>query len=199
MTGLMRHNGCGSKSLQSWYDLQNMYPVDPLQIIENAILDSNEGSFEFSTNFIEPGAWATTPLSISNEPTVTALGTDNQQKNADANMWMFNHKRWNSSSALAIPLKRIIFLRGIHEWTNRIYIDFGSTPVTDVQLSLVMNAASRGDRQGTTPVIEWTGLGLMEEHTLNIVFREFGVFDVGLWTFDGANYSMFEMRWIVVP
>ncbi|MCZ7558251.1 MAG: hypothetical protein M5R41_17765 [Bacteroidia bacterium] len=199
MNDLENPNCCGPSIITSWYDLQKMSPVDPLGILENAILDSTVGQFEFSTTYIEPGTWTPTPLTISNEPLVTALESDNQLKVADANMWMFNHKRWNSSSALAIPLRKILFLRGVHEWRNRLYIDFGGTPITAVQLSLITNAATRGDRQGTTPVISWAGLSLTDEHTIDLVFRTFGQFDIGIWTYDGTNHSIFELKIIVMP
>ncbi|MBE0645749.1 MAG: hypothetical protein IH600_16840 [Bacteroidetes bacterium] len=199
MNGSLPAQPCEPAMVGNWTDYQRLCPSDPRDLVAYAVLDSNVGQFGFSTNFIEPGAWTASPLAISNAPVVSALESDNQLKVADANQWNFLNQTWNGSSALAIPAGKFLFLRGINEWDNRLYIDFGGTPVTDVQLSLMMNAATRGDKQGTVPVIAWTGLSLSGEKTLNVVLRQFGTYSIGLWTFDGANYGMFEMIWQVVP
>ena len=199
MNEFMPTHPCEPALVNNWTDYQRICPSDPRDLIAYAVLGSTVGKFDFSTDFIEPGEWSATPLVFSNKPAVTSLESDNQLKVADANQWNFLNLTWNNDSALAIPARKFVFLRGVHEWDNCLYINFGGTPVTDVQLSLMMNAATRGDKQGTTPVIKWTGLNLTDEQTLNVVLRQFGTFSIGVWTFDGANYAMFEMIWQVVP
>ncbi|HOJ05561.1 MAG TPA: hypothetical protein PK916_16300 [Bacteroidota bacterium] len=198
MNGVPSSNNCNPQSITNWIDLQRTCPFDPRDLIASAILNSTPGEFDFSTDFIEPGAWSASPLSISNKPLVSALESDNQLKVADASQWNFLNLTWNNSASLAIPARKTVFLRGVHEWSNRLYLDFGENPVTDVQLSFLMNAATRGDKQGTVPVIRWTGLSLTGENTLNVVLRQFGTFSVGIWTFDGANHAMYESIWNVV-
>ncbi|MBE0643824.1 MAG: hypothetical protein IH600_07065 [Bacteroidetes bacterium] len=198
MNGILPAQSCEPAVATNWIDYQRMCPSDPRDLIAYAVLDSNVGQFAFSSDIIEPGAWTDSPLAISNDPIVSALESNNQLKVADADQWNFLNQTWNGSSALAIPARKFLFLRGVNEWDNRIYIDFGGTPVTEVQLSLMMNVATRGDKQGTVPVIKWTGLELTGERTLNVVLRQFGSFSIGVWTFDGANYGMYEMIWQVV-
>ena len=199
MKSTLQTQPCEPAMVTNWNDYQRMCPSDPRELIAYAVLDSIVGQFDYSTDFIEPGTWSGSPLVISNKPVVSALETDDQLKVAEANQWNFLNLTWNSSSALAIPARKFLFLRGTHEWDNRISIDFSGTPITDVQLSLMMNAATRGDKQGTAPVIKWTDLNLTGERNLNVVLRQFGTFSIGLWTYDGAHHAMFEMIWQVMP
>jgi hypothetical protein len=190
---------CEPAMITSWIDYQRMCPSDPRELIAHATIDSVVGQYDNSADFIEPGTWSASPLAISSKPVVSALESDNKLKMAEASQWNFLNLTWNDSLSLAIPARKFLFLRGGHEWENRISIDFGGTPVTDVQLSLMMNTATRGDKQGTVPVITWTGQNLTSEKTLNVVLRQFGTFSMGLWTYDGSNHAMFEMIWHVMP
>jgi hypothetical protein len=198
MNGVVTSNNCNPSSVESWIDYQRTGPFDPRDLIARATINSAVGEFAFSSDFIEPGVWSVSPLAITNKPNITALESDNQLKVADADQWNFQHLTWNDSSALALPLRKVVFLRGVHEWNNRLYIDFGATPITEVQISFLMNAATRGDKQGTVAVIKWTGLNLTGENTLNVVLRQIGTFSIGIWTFDGADHAMFETTWNVV-
>ena len=147
----------------------------------------------FRSNYIDPGGtWTACTVEIVSPPTVSALETDNLQMVADADQWNFNHKTWLDSSALAIPLRTKIFLRGGVQWLNQIDLHSSGNPIQEVQLSFLDNAATRGDQQGTVPVIKWTGLGVIDV-PLSLTFRMYGEVPIGLWLYDGTSYQMLEL------
>ena len=198
MNELLRATSCEPGMVTNWFDFLRTCPFDPRDLIAQAILNETVGKFELSTNYIVPGEWSVSPLSISSKPIVTALESNNQLKVADAAQWNFLNLTWNNSPSLAIPIRKVVFLRGINDWSNQLYLDFGENPITEVQLSFLMNAATRGDNQGTVPVIRWTGLNLTGDNTLSVVVRQLGIFSIGIWTYDGAEHAMFETIWNVV-
>jgi hypothetical protein len=199
MNSTLPAHPCEPALATSWIDYQRMCPSAPRELIAYATIDAVVGQYDNSADFIAPGTWSASPLAISSKPVVSALESDNKLKMAEASQWSFLNMTWNNSSDLAIPARKFLFLRGGYEWENRISIDFGGTPVTNVQLSFMMNAATRGDKQGTVPVISWTDLNLTDERTLNVVLLQFGTFSMGLWTYDGSNHAMFEMIWQIMP
>lgn len=136
--------GCTNGPIQSWYDLQNTAPLNPLDLITNAQLGVVPGGFTRSTGYITPtaGTWTTTPhTTITGEAIVEALETDNQQMVADAAMWNFSHLTANSTSIVAPPLRSLLFLRGGTQWKMLIPLTF-SVNVDTVELSFRDNAAT---------------------------------------------------------
>lgn len=190
-------NGCMASRINSWTDLQQTCPKDPRDLIAYAMIESQVGSFELSSNYIAPGTWVTSPLEVSDDPTVSALGTDDLQKVADANQWNFQHQTWNSSSALAIPLRKLVFLRAGTMWLNRLPLDLGETPIQEIQISFLSNAGTRGDAQGKVPVIRWSGVSLANQVFLEVTLKVAGQVQIGIWTYNGTNYQMYEMIWAV--
>lgn len=191
-------NNCRkSEILHSWIDLQRMMPKNILELIANAKLNTTSGVFSSSTNFGN-ATWSANPFTIGGVPMCIALGSDNQQLVADADQWNFQHLTAKTDSSIAIPLRKLIFLRGGIEWSNRIPIDFGGSSYTDLQLSFRDNAATRGDAQGTWPVIQFTGsfTGLC---TLEVVLRKIARVSIGLRAVTGSTTSMFEMEWAIEP
>ncbi|PLX31048.1 MAG: hypothetical protein C0600_06700 [Ignavibacteria bacterium] len=152
MTGINGRGKCSPAQIRSWIDLKNACPQDPRELIAYAEIGAVAGDFYLSSTYASQ-TWGTTPLSINAEPKVTALETDNKQKVADANQWNFSHLTWNDSSSLAVPLRKIVFLRAGTEWENAISFDFGGTAIEEVQISFLNNAATLGDKQGSIPVI----------------------------------------------
>ena len=193
------NNECGIaiQSSKSWIDLQKATPKNILDIVANSSLGGTVGSYANSSNFANPGTWVTSPFVIASNPTASALGTDNIQKVADASQWNFQHLTASLSAATPLPLQKIIFLRGGTEWQNTIVINFGGSTYTEVQLGYLENAATRGDKQGTYPVVSWTG-SFTGTVSLTVTFKHSGRYNVGLWAKSGSNYSMFEMQWVVV-
>jgi hypothetical protein len=196
-------NGCnGPVVINSYYDLFNLCPRNPLEMIANASLNGTVGALTNSTSYASE-TWADSGayVAINQKPAVTALGSDNGEKVADAAQWNFLHLTWNSDPGVPLPLQRTIFLRAGTDWNNRIYLTFGSLNINLVQLSFLNNAATRGDKQGTIPVIQftgptWTGSGI----SLDVVIRQPTIVRMGLCLRTTASvFYMFDMEWIVVP
>ena len=195
-------NGSNSLiSVTSYYDLLNLCPKNPLDLIASASLNGTVGTLTNSTNF-NSETWNDVGglVVVSTKPNITTLATDSGEKVADAAQWNFSHLTWNSDVALPIPLRRMLFLRAGTEWTNRIGFTFTPT-ISDVQLSFLGNAATRGDKQGTIPVISWSGGSWTSAVTLDLVLRQPGIARMGLWLKSSGTvyYYMFDMEWIVVP
>jgi hypothetical protein len=92
-----------------------------LDLIAMASINGTAGALANSTLFASE-TWTDvgSVLKVSTKPVVSALGTDNAQKVADAAQWNFTHLTWNSASTVAFPLRRTMFLRAPMEWSNRI-------------------------------------------------------------------------------
>lgn len=157
-------------------------------------------AFALSGTFLR-STWITSPFSAGLAvPACAALGTDDLQKVADAQQWNFQHLTAKLDATVPPPLKKLLFLRGGVQWKNQITLTLGGATYNDLQLSFRDNAATRGDAQGTIPVISFTGGNLTGSITLEVVLKQFGRFKMGLRAIDGSsNNSMFEMDWVVVP
>ena len=92
-----------------------------------------------------------------------------------------------------------MFLRGGTQWINKIGINLGVATYNDLQLSFRDNGATRGDAQGTIPVISFTGGNWTGNILLEVVLKTFRHFSMGLRGYDGTHNSMYEMEWVVVP
>ena len=136
-------SGCnganGSSGISSYYDFQNMCPKNPLDLIAMASINGTAGALANSTLFASE-TWTDvgSVLKVSTKPVVSALGTDNAQKVADAAQWNFIHLTWNSASTVAFPLRRTMFLRAGAEGTNRITLA-NTVTVQDPELSFLNN------------------------------------------------------------
>lgn len=118
---------------------------------------------------------------------------------ADANQWNFRHQTVNLASDLAPPLQKVIYLRGGRQWQMDIFLDLGTT-ATDLQLSFLDNAGTRGDYAGTIPVINFAG-PIASPAKLSITLKDFGKVSMGLRMIDSVSgdWSMYEMDWVIVP
>ncbi|MBS1913713.1 MAG: hypothetical protein JST22_17125 [Bacteroidetes bacterium] len=193
--------GCeGSDVIESWLDLTNMKPRNPLDLIVNAKIGAAQGTFLNSTSYLTSGTWYNSPLIVTGQATCSALGTDNQLLVADADQWNFQHQTVNLSSALPPPLQKLMFLRGGTQWQMSIPINFGGTTFTDIQLSFRDNAATRGDYSGTVPTISWTSVGFAGSTNLQISLSQTGRAAIGIRLIDNSGkYYMHEMEWVIVP
>jgi hypothetical protein len=184
---------------QSWIDWLHAMPIDPFSLIQNAVIGSTAGVLTNSTNF-NSSTWAasTVGLKSGSTPTCTALETTNAQMVANAAQWQFSHLTNNVAATLATPLLKAVYLRGGPQWQMTLPLDFGATTYTNLQLSFLDNAGTRGDAQGSVPVIQWTG-SFSGATTLLLSLQAFGQFTMGLRCDTGSVVSMYESRWIIVP
>ncbi len=201
LSARLSSNGAGARP-QSWNDIQVMEPRCPLELIAWADIAGTTGQFKRSDTFlISSGSWDPSPFTISPViPVCNANGTDSGEKVADAEQWNFGHlTAITGDTLIALPMQKVIFLRGGREWNNVITIDIGGGGTYhDLQLTFRDNAGTRGDAQGTIPVIAFTG-DVSTRFALTVTLQQAGHFNMALKALDaGGNPSMFEMEWVVM-
>ncbi len=198
--------GCSSKSqVSSWNDLLCQQPVDPRDVLAYCRLGATEGAWSLSSDYnLPPGSsvWVPSPIVIQTESIVTTNGSDQLQNVFDATSWNQMHRTVNVATSVAPPLRKTVFMRAGMGWSNAVGINVGSSPTfASFQLSLLENAATRGDAQGTIPVFEFSSgpySGLLQ---MSMVLYTPGRYTFGLLGIDSsspANYSMFELDIIAV-
>jgi hypothetical protein len=175
-------------------------PLNPIDVIANAALGPTPGVFLNSSTFVTSGSWTASTLAVASTPNCSALGLDNLQMVADANQWNMQHLTYNGASTVALPLRKLLFLRGGTEWQMNIPLNFGAGSYPDIQISFRDNAATRGDYRGQIPVISFTGPGFSGNVSLQLTLKQYGHMIMGIRTIDsGGNYAMYESEWIIVP
>jgi len=195
-----------SGSIQSWYDLQDYAPRNPLDLIWLAQIydgaNTDIGVFLNSSTYnTPPSSWlAASPFSYNGTPACVTNETTKPEKILEQSNWNFTHLTRNSSTLLAPPLRTMIFLRGGKEWTMNIPVNLGAGSYSDLELSFLENAGTRGDYLGTIPVISFTARAYTGSVTFKIISQQLGKVSMGLRAIDASgNWSMFAMDWIVVP
>lgn len=193
---------CNSSPILSWYDLQDATPKNPFDVIAYADLGGTLGQFDYSSNFLNPsGTWVATPITVQDGGDCQAWESDNQQKVGDAVMWSQQHQVTNAATDLAIPLRKMIFLRGGTEWQMRIPLNF-ALGIDSLQLSFLDNGATRGDNQGTVPVIRFDpGASYVPGlYVLTVTLKNFGAVSMGLKSFatGSGDQAMMEMNWNII-
>ena len=191
--------GCsGNGRIESWNDWYDAPPQDPRDVIAYASINAVAGSFDRVTP--PAGAWSATPITFGAQlPTCHALETDNQLKVAEAQQWNFSHLTKSTLTNLPIPLDKVIFLRGGTEWEMQFLLDFGGDAVTDVYLTFRDNYGTRGDAQGTIPVITFTGGSFTNANLVQLTLKSYGRMSMAVVGTVLGNDTMYESEWIVVP
>src|SRR5882762_5935464 len=97
------------RPIQSWDDLEESEPRNPLDLIADAsivgISGTDSGVFLNSDTYNPAGTvWTPGTLPIQSKPVCVALETTNAQAIADANDWNASHLTWNSSADVPPPL-----------------------------------------------------------------------------------------------
>lgn len=183
-----------------WTDWQNAPPRSPFALIANATLDAAQGTF--ARQIVTADPWIPNVMKYANEATCVALEDDNHLMVANAAQWNFRHQTVNLAPSLAPPLQQVVFLRGGTQWRMEMPIDFGGEGgITDVTLTFRDNYATRGDAQGTIPLLTFASGGpLTGTHLLSVTlnYKPGRVF-MGLVGKSGPARMMFAMEWIIVP
>ena len=165
------------------------------------------GIFHLESTFHTPAvgsSWINSGIVISSINGVTTNHGDNEQMVFDALAWSMAHQNTTDfASTMAPPMRKTVFMRAGEQWTNTFGLTFPASPTfTEVQLSLLDNAATRGDAQGTVPVFKWTaGTPYAGAVTLSMVLKQRGRFQLGILGIDNsspADWSMFELDIIAV-
>lgn len=184
--------GC-NETIRSWYGLENYTPKDPFDLIAYASLGGVVGIFERSSNFLGASPTAS-PLSLADGGNVQAWEADNQQMVADAEMWTMQNKMVNVSTAVPPPLHKLAFVRGGIPWKNTLLLDVGAG-LDYIELSFLQNAGTRGDAQGTVPVIRFDGPISAATIPIEMTFKRTGLVSLGLKTVvtSSSDEAMFEL------
>lgn len=189
------------ETANSWIQWQKATPVSILDLVANAKLNNITGIYSNESDFATQ-TWAASPITYQGTtlPTCSTLHTDNQQMVANAEQWNMQHLTRNVASTLAIPLQKVIFLRGGTHWQMTIPLNLSAT-LQKVELGFRDNAGTRGDGQSTYPVITFTngGTGFSGNINLVVTLKQMGNFSMLLWGTTGAAFSTFESEWIIVP
>jgi hypothetical protein len=144
--------------------------------------------------------WNPSLLSIGALPTCSALESDNKERVANAAQWNFTHITAMLDVSTAPALTKELFLRAGEEWQNNLVLNLGYLKYTEIALSLSSNAGTRGDCQGTIPVIRFIpGTTFAGQVTLAVTLKKKGKYNVGIRAIDtNGYYSMYGSIWNVV-
>ena len=200
------------QDVADWYEWEDANPQEITELVARADLQAGAGGggIGLKARVVDFAAqtWTISNLVLMQAPTVRTNGVDKGELVADAEYWMFDHKTWNSSVTLPIPLRKVVFLRAGTEWRNELRIIFPGPVAADViYLAMRNNAGTRGDAHGTYPVLKWSsiGTGITGAVQLYLDLKLPGRYNVVLWvkskptgTPAAPQYSMYEMEWIVV-
>ena len=167
------------------------------------------GQFLNSSTYKTPvTGWITNPFTLVNSApnlaNVQSLGTTNAYKMALAAQWTANHQMVNTATLLSPGVKKIIYAAGGTDLVNIIPVDLGVSNYSDLQISLLENAAVSGNFQSgsaTVPVYSLTGATWTGVVFFRFTFNAFGQFSIGVRATDPAsanNYSMRELVFRVV-
>jgi hypothetical protein len=151
-----------------------------------------------------PVAWTQGAFPVSGVAVCSALGSDNLLLVADADQWNFSHLTWDSNPLLAPPLQSMLFLRAGRRWRMTIPLNLGTNIYPDLQIGFLENAATRGDCQGTIPVISFTPGPYTGTSALILTLNDIhGSFRIGIRAIGGpgsspTNWYLWETVWRVV-
>ena len=189
-----------------WNTLQNSMPQSISDILSFAKYGATGGSIISSSVFNTPtgGVWQASPISISIGPIVVAVNglvyPDQAQKAAAMNM---QTKTYNANAPL--PLKTLIFAYGNKntkmDFQSDISLNLGGLNYNLLQLSILENAATKGDSHGTIQVVDFGAGPFTGIQTLSLnISGYFGPLNLGirLESTPGAQSSMFDLRYMIL-
>jgi len=187
--------------VSSWMDLSIAQPIDPKLIMLYGTLGATVGSFTRSTNALQ-GAWVASSLAYTgNNTKVVSLDTTDAATTVDAQQWTFNHQMVNAAANIPPALSKVAYLRYGTIWDCQIEINFGASTYNNVQLTLRDNLGTSGQflngATGSIPVISF-GNGITGNQILHVSLYKPGTYSMVLIMLTGANWSAFEMEWIVM-
>lgn len=185
-------NGSGPFVLD-WNAAQAMPPRSPLDVLLFAQLGETVGTFERSGMYVSPvNGWIANRddgqplLFLETAPICTATATEQGARVADAAQWMFDHRTMYTGSVshprepeVAPPLTRVLYMRAGSEWKNAVGIRFNDE-LSNVQLTFARNLMTRGDEQGTYPVLSFGAVPSETTRNLILTFGTPGVYSLAL-------------------
>lgn len=195
-------------AVTSWYDILQLEPRNPGDLIAYAEIvlpgppaTTVVGECCFSDSFGKTtGAWAQgLALTGTTMPVCVANDATDGQAVADADQWNFAHLTRLIDPTRPPELSNTLFLRSGTSWVMEFAIV--ADAVSDrLELSFLNNAGTRGDAQGTIPVIRFTGAFPHEAMTLRVTLKSPGSATLGLIARapGTGDCAVLAMNWIVV-
>ena len=202
---------------QSWNDLVVMSPMDPRSIIASLGMNDQGGTFR-NASFARSSTWLNSAKTWVNPPMTTSLpGTNTTSNVTAANPYDFDAvvqaTNWNTVHAMTLPsaglpidVQNIMFLKSDPRFINNIYVDWtGVTTSTDIQFSMRDNSTTSGlfenAATATVPVFTFPSTATYggTGRLVSVSISTPGRYQVAFRIVDNsANWSMFEMEWIVL-
>src|SRR5687767_9939707 len=109
-----------------WYGWEDAQPQEITDLIARANLTGGPGGSGYGTRTrvtdFASQSWVDPFVTMISQPTCQAVGTDKAANTADAERWMFDHKTWNSSSTLPLPLRKVMFMRAGTNWRMQLQV-----------------------------------------------------------------------------
>jgi prophage tail gpP-like protein len=162
------------------------------------------GKLEFNADVLKIETWQTEePFHRFSDPICISNDISDGNLVANAAQWNFRHR--TAPDVLIIPpLKDTVFLRNGHIWKMQFSIQFKSNGSKAVGLTFMKNLGTRGDAQGTVPVIMFhNDDAFTEEWTLEVTLQMPGSHAMALvgWkepVTDPTTACQLGMNWEVV-
>jgi hypothetical protein len=192
--------GGGNSALTGWNDIQTHCPSNPLEIIKYAKIGETTGTFLNSSQYLSSDlSWAASSMVLSADPVCYANATEQGIAVSDALEWNFSHLTGAVGLVVPPPLKNIIFLRSGSIWKMRLSLDAGMA-FKNVELTIAQNLGTRGDAQGTIPVIGFSTTEFAQNTTMDIIVEGNGKYDVALLmqNHDGSSSMMHVFTMVLV-
>ena len=195
-----------SKFSGGWQDLQNSDPIDVTDFVSYAQLNANLGTIMQSSAFFTPtgGTWVASPITYNIPPAISAVNgiqfPDQAMLASAASM------QTQMSNPSAPPsLNHLLFLYGndadSYLFQSRVFLNLGALNYDLVQLSILANAATKGNQHGTVQVFDFgTGpyTGIV---SLTLMFcGYYGPLNLGIRLESTTNLSsVFDLDTIILP
>ncbi len=144
--------------------------------------------------------WNPSQIAITSPPVCVALETTNAQKAADAAAWNFSYLTALLGPTVPPPIPDTLYIRAGEEWRMDIPMNLGYLSYPELLVSIISNAATRGDCQGTVPAILFNSRIYSGDVTLRVTVKQPGSYSMGIRAIDvNGYYSMYNSAWVAVP
>ena len=179
----------------SWFDFANLPPRNPLELISFASINGITGIPENNAALTDPTLQWTGPANVlpTGPAVCSARGTDNQERVADAAQWNFQHRTWFETANIAYPTQKILVLRGGREWKMTVPL-LADCDVQDVLLTYRNNLVTRGDAQGTIPVLRFANVN-NQQLSLIVTLAGGGIHDMVFITITDNDWFAADAEW----
>lgn len=163
-------------SANDWNGFQTTPPCSPLKLIAFARLQQDSvvkvGALHFDDAILKVTTWLTEqPMLRTSAPACLANDATDGNLVANASQWNFQHNT-APGAGIAPPLQDTVFMRAGELWTMRFGLDCRSHAFSVIGLTFLKNMATRGDAQGTVPMILFSnGDGFSDEWQLDVTLK----------------------------